>query len=232
MNQSNAIATCSECNYNFPAVKVQNIKHCPNCSTPAISANDDAKPSEPKLRIIGLAGKARTGKSTVADQLKKLLPNTEYYSFAKPLKTAISSLFHVPLSVLETDEKDQIMPEFGFSLRHAMQTLGTEWGREMLHPDIWVKVAKSQLDPSMLWIISDVRYENEAAFIRENGVLIHLYRDDAPQVKAHSSENGVSVYPGDFWIYNNGSLEDLDQSVAELVPQITQILAAQEDAYA
>ena len=66
-------------------------------------------------------------------------------------------------------------------------------------------------DKNDIVIIKDVRFENEAAFLRShNGVIWHIKRDNALKVISHSSEKGIEVKSGDLVIENNGSLEDLE----------------------
>jgi hypothetical protein len=56
-------------------------------------------------------------------------------------------------------------------------------------------------------VIPDIRFENEAEWIRKNGLLIRIVRPDAMEVASHSSENGVSTEAIDEIIWNNGSLD-------------------------
>ncbi|MDI1333145.1 deoxynucleotide monophosphate kinase [Pseudomonas sp.] len=65
-------------------------------------------------------------------------------------------------------------------------------------------------------IIKDVRFENEANFIRShNGEIWHIVRPNAQKVNVHSSEAGISSKPEDRTILNNGSLDDLSQKVID-----------------
>lgn len=65
-------------------------------------------------------------------------------------------------------------------------------------------------------IIKDVRFENEADFIRShNGSIWHVKRDDAIKVISHTSESGIEIKNGDIVINNNSSLEYLRLVVEE-----------------
>jgi hypothetical protein len=65
-------------------------------------------------------------------------------------------------------------------------------------------------------IIKDIRFENEAAFLRShNGEIWHISRPNLPKVNPHSSELGVAQATGDLRLINNGTLEDLQALVAE-----------------
>lgn len=65
-------------------------------------------------------------------------------------------------------------------------------------------------------VIKDVRFENEADFIRShNGNIWHVKRDNAAKVISHSSERGIEIKQGDIVINNNGSLMDLELIIEE-----------------
>jgi hypothetical protein len=70
------------------------------------------------------------------------------------------------------------------------------------------------LDQSEVIIIKDIRFENEADFLRRhNGTIWHIVRNDAQKVNAHSSELGIEVQEKDVVIFNNGTLEQLALAV-------------------
>jgi hypothetical protein len=168
--------------------------------------------------LIGIAGKARAGKNTLADFLQAQYGGYQY-SFANPIRAMLKAGFGVDL---DTDywnaKKEEVIPAIGRSPRELMQTLGTQWGRRTVHPELWLILATGVLNargPGM--IVSDIRFENEAAWVRKlGGTVIHLYRDKAPQVAEHESENGVIVQPQDMQVYNNAGLEDLQFAVSRL----------------
>lgn len=67
-----------------------------------------------------------------------------------------------------------------------------------------------------LIIIKDIRFENEAAYIRAlGGEIWHIVRSDAELVKSHPSEAGIQVAPADVVIYNNGTLADYKTSIEQ-----------------
>ena len=75
--------------------------------------------------LIGLAGKARTGKDTVARYLAAHLSLISY-AFADPLKQALAGMFHLTAAQLEGAEKEQPLPWLGKAPRELMQLLGTD----------------------------------------------------------------------------------------------------------
>ena len=70
--------------------------------------------------------------------------------------------------------------------------------------------------------MTDVRFPNEAAWIRQNGSLWHLRRGglETVGVEGHASEGGVEVLAEDIVIPNNGGLRDLWEVVDEHAEQV------------
>lgn len=167
------------------------------------------------MTFIGLHGKAHAGKDTVASILK-----TEHdfigMAFATPIKDALIAMLRVdPLTFHDPARKDIEIDWLGQSPRKLMQTLGTEWGRHLVSEDLWVRHAGRRLKYHAMItgkvVVTDVRYENEAAWVRENGgVVWHVERDTPASVRPHSSEAGIAIQPGvDSLIDNNLSVEHL-----------------------
>ena len=84
---------------------------------------------------------------------------------------------------LHLDVKDKRTEEmYGQTYRYLAQTLGTEWGRELIHPDLWIMCLKYRLQKTYSpIIIDDVRFENEAKFIREHGQLFYIHNNNVPE---------------------------------------------------
>ena len=171
--------------------------------------------------IIGIAGKKRAGKTTAADALEAL--DFERLSFATTLKLMARILMR---DCGMTEEqistamilKETAMPILGVSYRHLCQTLGTEWGRDLIHPDIWVIAAKHKMAPWQDVVFDDVRFENEAHMIRKaGGLMIHIRREKADQFDNHQSEQGVSVIKGDIVLRNDGSIDQLIDKIYAVV---------------
>lgn len=176
------------------------------------------------MRLIGLTGKAGTGKDTFAGFLNKHL-SFEPYSFAGPLKDACCGLFGWTRHQIDHDRefKEAVDPRWGFSPRRAMQLMGTEYGRQMLRDDLWIHMAKIRLDETRKegLLVTDVRFENEATWIRENGgLLIHLERPGLQSVAAHASEAGVEFVEGDMVVVNSGSMDALQVHAQVLVTNL------------
>lgn len=169
-------------------------------------------PSQP--RLIGIAGKAGSGKDTAGDYLQSSGAYSKL-AFADPIRRGVSAIFDLHRTQMEHPEKEHGLPEIGRSPRQLMQTLGTEWGRNLVHPDLWIILARAAIHADwvrhMNVVVTDVRFENEADMVRKmGGVIWHIHRSGAGTPHAHISENGVQFHTGcDIVISNNGSLQDL-----------------------
>ena len=166
-------------------------------------------------RIIGVAGPARSGKDTVAEYIKSKLPNYVVMSFAAPLKTMLSIGLNLKYAQLYGDQKEVVDERYGQTPRYIMQTLGTEWGRNLIDPDIWPKVLMAHAQSSKL-IIPDVRFENEARMVRSKGVILHIKGRGGVEGD-HASEGGIKPLRHERIIPNDGTLADLYAYLDQLV---------------
>lgn len=180
--------------------------------------------------LIGLTGLARSGKTTAATHLERDHSFVSY-AFANPLKEGIAAMFNLSVEDLDGLAKEEPIQWLGRSPRQLMQLLGTEWGRYMISADLWIDLAEQNLSnlaelfpEAPGYVISDVRFENEADFIRKRGgFVVHIKRHDAQEVNAHTSELGVAVHQADLVVTNDGELSDL-------LAQLDQIVIAQRAA--
>lgn len=169
-------------------------------------------PNPPKL--LGIAGPAGCGKDTFASFLLHLLPvEWRRKALAGPIKETVNALYGWDDRHSNGELKEVADEALGFSPRQAYQLFGTEYGRA-LHPEHWIRV--HALDNERT-ICTDVRFENEAEYIRKNGLLIHIVNSRAKPVASHSSEAGLQTDLRDIIIYNENSLQDLQQQAAILV---------------
>jgi len=164
--------------------------------------------------LIGIHGPARTGKDTVflylSDMLREATQvNIVKVAFADPLKDICRNIFGFREDQLHGGAKDVPDPRYtrpdGSHLtpRWAMQQLGTEWGRSC-DPNLWVRVLNDAAERievlNSIVVIPDVRFANEAQYIRERGqqkwsrgtFLIKIDRPGAPRIEGtHASEQGL-----------------------------------------
>lgn len=170
--------------------------------------------------LIGIAGQARSGKDEAGMRLQKRLSSTKWKltSFAKPIKQMLNAI-----GIACTDgSKTDVVPWLGVSERSLMQKLGTEWGRSV-DPDFWVK-RFAATHAGKKRIVTDVRFENEADYVRKHGVLIHLTGRGGLEGEeaAHVSENRLSFKLGDLVLDNSRDLDWLQAQIDSL--DLTRVL--------
>lgn len=119
--------------------------------------------------VIGLAGFVGVGKTTISDNFTHG-HGFKRMSFADPIRRMMAAL-----GVPEEDTRDPARKEephpalCGRTVRHAMETLGTAWGREMIHPSIWTAQFMLGARNKPFVICDDIRYQNEVDTIRQMG---------------------------------------------------------------
>lgn len=160
---------------------------------------------------IGLIGYAGSGKSTVADVLCREYGYTRR-PFAQGLKSMLSAL-GVPSNVLDGNDEEKQKPQAalgGHTTRHAMQTLGTEWGRMCMGYHFWVNRWKATAPPNNNLIVADdVRFENEVKAIHDaGGIIIRVERPGLVMAGNHVSES-IDKLEFDHRIVNGGAIDDL-----------------------
>lgn len=166
----------------------------------------DIEAMRPRGRLIGLTGAAGAGKSTAARALVEI--GWQNVKFASPLKDMAAALFsHCGVDrhrAIDGDLKDTPLPELGGkSPRYVMQTIGTQWGRDLIAPDFWVDIARRKiamlLESGCDVAVDDVRFENEAAAIRALGGRVVAVVGRGGIGGGHVSESGVAA---DFTLQN------------------------------
>lgn len=167
--------------------------------------------------IVAITGRAGHGKSTVADYLVRQHGYTKL-KFADPLKQMLRVL-GLTDAHLEGALKEVPTPLLGGQTpRHAMVTLGTEWGRELIHADLWVddwcrRVAEV-LNGGGRVVCDDLRFlSEEAAVDRMGGYKLRVERPDLDRQAAsetHQSETEMVKIKAMALIHNgNNGVERL-----------------------
>jgi hypothetical protein len=175
-------------------------------------------------KIIGITGLSGSGKSTIADIL--------VYDFdfvrvkmAGPLKSMLRAI-GLGDAEIEGELKNEPCPLLGgMTPRHAMQTLGTEWGRKCIHENLWVDLwsegacSALELGDAPGVVCDDVRFANEADAVRRLSGEIWGVSRDGVLPGTHSSETELAEIVPDVLISNGGTIEDLQDTVFALMRQ-------------
>jgi dephospho-CoA kinase len=195
--------------------------------------------------LVGISGKARSGKDTFAQMLARRLQAETGYSFvlmayAHELKSRIQEDFDMSYEQLWGDEKeeydkrykkdrqnwiagrrdhDEIKENF-WTPREVMQAYGQFF--RTIDYDFWVKylfkVVEEQGFENV--IVTDLRHINEVdAVVNRGGYHVRVERKEKDDVHndQHISETALDEgYRIDFKVDNSGTLEDLDRAAEDV----------------
>lgn len=176
-------------------------------------------------KLIGLYSPApRSGKTFAAT----ILAHKGYQpiSFAEPIKRMAVEFFmslgyskEKSLSLAWVD-KSVVLPEINLSVRHVLQTIGTQWGREWISENVWNNCFLAKVNQFSKVVVDDVRFENEVNLIKSIGGKIWLI--DRPsvyqEISAHVSDNALANWNNfDHHIINNGTLEEFRLKIDQLI---------------
>lgn len=169
--------------------------------------------------LIGLIGRAGSGKTEAADHLERTHGFLSV-AFAAALKVDVLEPMLHTLGIdhaylYEPRLKAAPLPGYEreqLTARKLLQLFG-DAGRACA-PDWWVDqlAASVGLDAAHAFapahdriVVSDVRFPNEAAWItRHGGVLVRLHREQAEPVRQHISEQHVDTLTAHVDLFNHG----------------------------
>lgn len=169
--------------------------------------------------IIGLCGHKGCGKSTVAKYIMHTNDAASIVKFADSLKDMLRV---VGLTEAQIEGPEKETPSAllqNKTPRLAMQTLGTEWGRDTLGENIWADIWANRVkNLSGIVLVDDVRFENEIERIEQlGGATFWLTRGSIYEGNdAHPSENSISADHCDFVIENTDSIQRAAQEILGL----------------
>jgi hypothetical protein len=185
--------------------------------------------------VVLFCGNAGMGKDTASDILATMTGGVKM-AYADPLKDAVSAMLGIPKAILYgTQEQKETYKVYDKSARHWLQFVGTELGRNQIHPDLWVHRLVDRVVASNAWFIfcSDCRFKNEIDTFKERlllesvagAVKVVAVRIINPRVAvnlAHRSESEIYNLPVeafDVVLMNDGSLDDLRTKLRSFAKQ-------------
>jgi len=175
-------------------------------------------------KLIGLHGDAGCGK----DEAGNCLVVNEGFvvdKFAMPMYQALAAMFGTTVEAVELGKRAGYRPDgIDLTYRELLQTLGTEWGRDIVHPELWVLRAQQRIAAtSKNTVFTDVRFDNEAKMIlQRGGMVFKIVRPGMEKISksGHSSENGISDAFISDTIVNDEGINELHKKIRWLVRNI------------
>lgn len=198
------------------------------------------------LKLIGIHGHAGVGKDTAAAWICQNYENCYGEAFEKPLKAACASAFGLPIEHFNDPQLKEQETFWGVSPRKIAQFVGTEMFRTIVHKlydesasSHWINLLQSRLigqsappagegfyEPGDCVIISDVRFQDEAEWIWNNGgVVFHIVRPGFAGkvgIPGHLSEKEITYDRPEqtFLIYSDSTLEVLYAQLTLIIDKL------------
>lgn len=153
--------------------------------------------------IIGLVGAKGSGKSSVF--ASHLIKKYQFHSVshADPIKEMVKALG------LSEDHVNGALKDVpckilcGKTPRWAMQSLGSEWGRGLIDPDLWIHLWAQEAKLHKRVVADGVRFVNEVDAIRNlGGITIKIRRPSVEGTSPHATEMYSCVLKTDYEIFN------------------------------
>lgn len=177
--------------------------------------------------MIGFSGPQGSGKNTCGEILAQSYDYVQM-AFADPVRAGLYAIN--PLVELDNGivaRLQTIVDQIGWdsakrnsiNIRGLMQRFGTEAGRDIHGYNCWVAIAERRTKVNQNYVFTDVRFPNEADWIRScGGIIVYVGRDDVPeQAKNHKSEDYSVQEDADFIIWNNGTKAELAVTLAQII---------------
>jgi len=140
-------------------------------------------PLDHATRVVGLVGRMKSGKDTLAEFIKEnATGSVKIIHMADTLKE-IGLLFGFTKEQLNDQSlKEVVDPYWGVTPRYFLQLVGTEMFRNLFRQDVWTKLLERRIraneDNVDLYIIADIRFPNEARMVQDlGGTVIRVFRD-------------------------------------------------------
>lgn len=182
------------------------------------------------LPDIGLFAKMRSGKDEVFKILDRMGFDVERVAFGDVMKESFYERFpHIPKDPKPID----LLQKYGQAMRE-------------IDPDVWVRptMNRKQLKADILaqaglmvpsFVFTDIRQPNEYQAVKDSGAfmvkieaplelrvkrMLELGETVTPEVLEAPTERYIDTFESDFVIYNDGTIENLEKQVIEMIYKI------------
>ena len=195
--------------------------------------------------VIGITGKAHSGKDTSADYIVSMLDKYGYkvikVCLADQLKyicqKVVKYFYNIDLPIedfydyLKKEQEQPELPHFNgkpFKIRTLLQMIGTDICRNMLFRSIWCDYIKEKyITPNNydIIVVSDIRMLNEIKYFETLTVTkflsIRINRTNGDQIdivnQSHESETNIDELCVDYDVSNDDTLDELHELLEMII---------------
>jgi hypothetical protein len=182
-----------------------------------------------KKQIILLAGKAQSGKNTVANIISKYRKSTVQCAFAQAVKDGARQDFNDLINIVNLFCPPEYVTTFDNwyenknpITRSLLQIYGTNIFRDRVDSDYWVKYLKNRIKTSKdsFFVITDVRFPNEIECFKNDKdfdtLVVKINRNTCEKM-SHISEKALDNYDKyDIILNNSGSKLELEDKICKI----------------
>lgn len=186
--------------------------------------------------IIGFTGSMGAGKSTAIEYVSSDIFERHRADRKVTLVKFAKALYDIQEYIYNRISDVYQRPDTFIKDRKLLQWIGTDWARGTISETLWVDIWKNSVnrslshDPSTVIVCDDVRFDNEAEAVKAlGGYVVKIFCssnekriDTSTGIVQHKSEAGIDHKYVDYFIDNNGSLEDLARQVENLVAELNE----------
>lgn len=170
--------------------------------------------------LVAITGKRGHGKTTAAEALMR--EGYRHINFADPVRAIAATAYGLTMEEMT----DPVLKELPLrrwpqrSPREILQRVGTEMFRHYLD-ETWTQAFERACEGYSHVVCSDLRFLNEAATVRRlGGTVIRVVnprKSSADAASQHVSELEMDQISVDWTIYNEQTVERLQQAVVDIV---------------
>ena len=174
-------------------------------------------------KIIGLLGRSRAGKDTIAEFICSQHPEYQIVRLSYSLKKAACCLYDYTMDQVESSSKEVTDPRWNKTPRETIQSL-TNYMMTYMGHDFFTKKLFNAYDKgkySNYIIIPDIRYPHDITEIeRRGGIVIKVERPNNPV--QHTFENHIDTLYGTTTILNDQGIDDLHLKIKMVLQKFNQ----------
>lgn len=174
-------------------------------------------------KIIGLLGRSRAGKDTIAEFICNQHPEYQIIRLSYSLKKAACCLYDYTMDQVESSSKEVIDGRWNKTPRETIQSL-TNYMMSYMGNDFFTKKLFNAYDKGKYSdniIIPDIRYPHDIVEIQKRGgIVIKVERPN--NLVQHTFEDHIDKLYGTTTIINDQGIDDLHVKIKNVLQKFNQ----------